>query len=565
MTKQAVSRRRSWQATVYEIVEYTTTGSGSGFLFLGDKTASLFFFFPSMSSFLGPSPSLFHQISSSSSSSPLSLSPSLSVCLTLQICEAMHSEWISRAEASDSPLWNRQTGRQAGRQAGRVQRCGARERVNESEGVRDGWWDTGAKRVGWKDRQVGKKMQDAEGEDERGRRGAHLKKKKAKEERGRGGCDKQRGREERKREWWDEEDEDSERNSGEAWENVRWAQGGERRRRGVKKKKRRRRRRRWEGGHQRSVFCLHFVSPPFLKYSEEKQHTRRGRASETASKNTTQWGTGSTCLAEHLTVCEAHKCRTSPWRRRRRGFFCCPLPPPHHTHTHTTSFARRPCSTLDSSDTQPGCESVHSSVCLRFQNIRSKLMTTIIAAYWEWCRLVVIALPPLLLVIIIKMSGGGWRRWRVQLLIPMVMMAIMRSNWELRRRRRGADASSRAGESSAQDAAVQRNHRVEGFLCAPLRSQSADTCAPARGCCAAKLTTITVRRQKSNPTVLLTHRGGFDRPLHYATLYWTKARPALAAPTPSYLLKMHCWKEISSIWCALKLFFVCFFCFFLLR
>ena len=44
-------------------------------------------------------------------------------------------------------------------------------------------------------------MQDAEGEDERGRRGAHLKKKKkAKEERGRGGCDKQRGREERKRE-----------------------------------------------------------------------------------------------------------------------------------------------------------------------------------------------------------------------------------------------------------------------------------------------------------------------------------------------------------------------------
>ena len=51
---------------------------------------------------------------------------------------------------------------------------------------------------GMKGQTGGKKLQDAKGEDDRGRRGAHLKKKKAKEERGRGGCDKQRGRKERK-------------------------------------------------------------------------------------------------------------------------------------------------------------------------------------------------------------------------------------------------------------------------------------------------------------------------------------------------------------------------------
>lgn len=58
--------------------------------------------------------SFFSSVSLSLSRSAfLSLFLYLSVCITLQICEAMHSEWISRAEASDSPLWNRQTGRQS--------------------------------------------------------------------------------------------------------------------------------------------------------------------------------------------------------------------------------------------------------------------------------------------------------------------------------------------------------------------------------------------------------------------------------------------------------------------
>lgn len=71
------------------ILEYTTTGSGSGFLFLGDKTASFF----SCPLFWVPHPSLFLQISSPPPPPPPTSFPlSLSVCLTLQICEAMHSE-----------------------------------------------------------------------------------------------------------------------------------------------------------------------------------------------------------------------------------------------------------------------------------------------------------------------------------------------------------------------------------------------------------------------------------------------------------------------------------------
>lgn len=90
---------------------------------------------------------------------------------------------------------------------------------------------------------------------------------------------------------------------------------------------------------------------------------------------------------------------------------------------------------------------------------------------------------------------------------------------------RAAKTASRGGceqqswQSSEQDAAVQRNHRVEGFLCVSLRSQSKITCAPANDCCVVKLTTITVQR-KSQTDVLLTHRWGFNRlfrPLHYAT------------------------------------------------
>lgn len=143
-------------------------------------------------------------------------------------------------------------------------------------------------------------------------------------------------------------------------------------------------------------FLPAFCQPPF--WNIQRRNTYKGVRFWNRQRNTMR--DGSTCLAAHLTVCEAHKCRTSPWRRRGSfffSFFFCATP-------------RRPCSTLDS-DTQPGCESVYSSVCLHFQNIRSKLMTTIIAAYWEWWRLVVIALPPPpplpLLVIMIKMSGTG--------------------------------------------------------------------------------------------------------------------------------------------------------------
>lgn len=127
-TRQAESRRRSWRAcrSEREIVEYTTAGSGSCTLFLGDKTVSFFSLSHPLSSFLGLFTSLLQQISSSSL--PPLPSP---VCLTLQICEAMHGEWISQAEASDSPLWSRPTGRQAGRQSNNAAES---EGVNERKG-----------------------------------------------------------------------------------------------------------------------------------------------------------------------------------------------------------------------------------------------------------------------------------------------------------------------------------------------------------------------------------------------------------------------------------------------
>lgn len=71
----------------------------------------------------------------------LLLSPSLSlpVFLTRQICGVMHSEWISRAEASDSPLRERPTGGQTGREQHRGE-WGSEWK----ERVREGWWGTGA-------------------------------------------------------------------------------------------------------------------------------------------------------------------------------------------------------------------------------------------------------------------------------------------------------------------------------------------------------------------------------------------------------------------------------------
>ena len=42
-----------------------------------------------------------------------------------------------------------------------------------------------------------------------------------------------------------------------------------------------------------------------------------------------------------------------------------------------------------------------------------------------------------------------WRRWRVQLLIQIVMMLVMRSNWELRRRVEGRMQAAEIAEQQA--------------------------------------------------------------------------------------------------------------------